>query len=78
MDQSTINRRGFIGTMGAAATGLALATQATAQAQDTKAGSPAPGLNPDVLTRALPRTGERLTGLGLGTFLTVPSAFAPA
>ncbi len=32
MDQSKINRRGFLGTMGAAATGLALATTATAQA----------------------------------------------
>ncbi|RCW81200.1 secreted protein [Phyllobacterium bourgognense] len=31
MDQSKINRRGFLGTMGAAATGLALATNATAQ-----------------------------------------------
>ncbi|WP_372395492.1 aldo/keto reductase [Azospirillum sp. HJ39] len=70
MDRSTINRRGFLGTMGAAATGLALATQATAEAQDTNAGSPASGSNPDVLTRALPRTGERVTTLGLGTFLT--------
>jgi aryl-alcohol dehydrogenase-like predicted oxidoreductase len=70
MDQSKINRRGFLGTMGAAATGLGLATQATAQAQGTKAASPASGSSPDVLTRALPRTGERLTALGLGTFLT--------
>ncbi|NKN37319.1 aldo/keto reductase [Agrobacterium sp. a22-2] len=72
MDQSKINRRGFLGTMGAAATGLALAAQttATAQAQDTTAASPAPASNPDVLTRTLPRTGETVTTLGLGTFLT--------
>ena len=70
MEQSNINRRGFLGTMGAAAAGLALATQttATAQAQDTNA--PASGSAPEVLTRTLPRTGERVTTLGLGTFLT--------
>ncbi|WP_426128999.1 aldo/keto reductase [Pararhizobium sp. PWRC1-1] len=70
MDQSKINRRGFLGTVGAAATGLALAAHAPATAQDTNAASPASGSNPDVLTRTLPRTGERVTALGLGTFLT--------
>ncbi|MDR6670892.1 hypothetical protein J2X71_007183 [Rhizobium sp. 1399] len=70
MDQSNINRRGFLGTMGAAATGLALAAHATAQAQETNVASPTTGSNPDVLTRTLPRTGERVTALGLGTFLT--------
>jgi len=70
MDQSNINRRGFLGTMGVAATGLALATNATAQAQETNAASAATGSNPHVLTRTLPRTGERVTALGLGTFLT--------
>lgn len=69
MAKSNINRRGFLGTMGAAATGLALATRA-AQAQETNATSPATGSNPDVLTRTLPRTGENVTALGLGTFLT--------
>lgn len=61
MDQSKIDRRGFIGTMGAVATGLALANQATAQVQDTKAGLSASGSNPDVLTRALPRTVQAMT-----------------
>jgi aryl-alcohol dehydrogenase-like predicted oxidoreductase len=70
MNQSKINRRGFLGTIGAAATGLALAAPAAAQAQDTDAASSASGSNPDVLTRTLPRTGERVTALGLGTFLT--------
>ena len=35
MNHSTINRRGFLGAMGAAATGLGLATQAVAQPQAT-------------------------------------------
>lgn len=61
MDQTKFNRRGFLGTMGAAATGLGLVTQATAQTQGTKPAWPASGSNPDVLTRALPRTGERLS-----------------
>ncbi|MDQ0996297.1 aryl-alcohol dehydrogenase-like predicted oxidoreductase [Phyllobacterium ifriqiyense] len=70
MDQSKINRRGFLGTVGAAATGLALAVPATVHAQDTNSKSTGSGSNPDVLTRALPRTGEKVTVLGLGTFLT--------
>lgn len=70
MNQSKINRRGFLGTMGAAATGLALASSSTAEAQDANAVSPASDSTPDVLTRALPRSGESLTALGLGTFLT--------
>lgn len=70
MEQSNINRRGFLGTMGAAATGLALATQTTATAQARDATSPASGSAPEVLTRTLPRTGEQVTALGLGTFLT--------
>ncbi|MDY6964179.1 MAG: aldo/keto reductase [Pseudomonadota bacterium] len=72
MDQSKINRRGFLGTAGAAVTGLALATHApaTVKAQGTDAPVPAAGSNREVLTRALPRTGERVTALGLGTFLT--------
>ncbi|MBB3236915.1 hypothetical protein FHS20_003812 [Phyllobacterium endophyticum] len=70
MDQSKINRRGFLGTVGAAATGLALAVPATVHAQDTNSKSTGSGSNPDVLTRALPRTGEKVTALGLGTFLT--------
>jgi aryl-alcohol dehydrogenase-like predicted oxidoreductase len=68
MTPPNINRRGFLGTVGAAATGLALATQTTATAQD--ATSPASGSAPEVLTRTLPRTGEQVTALGLGTFLT--------
>jgi aryl-alcohol dehydrogenase-like predicted oxidoreductase len=70
MDKSGINRRGFLGTVGAAATGLALAAQTTATAQAQNTNSPASVPNPEVLTRTLPRTGERVTTLGLGTFLT--------
>ena len=39
MDQSKINRRGFLGTVGAAATGLALAATAAGQAQETNSAS---------------------------------------
>ncbi len=70
MNQSQINRRGFLGTMGATATGLALATQATAQTHQTTTTSPTPGSSQNVVTRTLPRTGEKVTALGLGTFLT--------
>jgi hypothetical protein len=71
MAQSKLNRRGFLGTVGAAATGLALAVPATAvRAQGTNTASPAPATKPDVLTRTLPRTGETVTALGLGTFVT--------
>ncbi|CDZ30168.1 aldo/keto reductase [Neorhizobium galegae] len=70
MNQSKINRRSFLGTLGATATGLALAAGATALAQETNAVSPASESSPDVVTRSLPRTGERVTALGLGTFLT--------
>ena len=76
MDQSKINRRGFLGTVGAAATGLALAASATAtatataKAQDMNSASSTSGSNPDMLTRTLQRTGETVTALGLGTFLT--------
>jgi aryl-alcohol dehydrogenase-like predicted oxidoreductase len=73
MDQSKINRRGFLGTVGAAATGLALSVHAApvvAQTQETNAASPAAGSNSDTITRTLPRTGESITALGLGTFLT--------
>lgn len=72
MEQSAINRRGFLGTMGAAATGLAFATSSTsgASAQDTAAAPATARANTRVLTRTLPRTGEQVTALGLGTFLT--------
>lgn len=72
MDQSTINRRGFLGTMGAAATGLALALSDTskASAQTAATTSDSPSSNAQVVTRTLPRTGEQVTVLGLGTFLT--------
>ncbi|WP_117196044.1 aldo/keto reductase [Rhizobium terrae] len=70
MEKSKINRRSFLGTMGATATGLALATNATAQTQATSATSPTPQSNQNVVTRTLPRTGEKVTALGLGTFLT--------
>jgi len=69
MGHSTINRRGFLGTMGAAAAaGMTFAS--TPQAQTGSSASPISGPNPNVLTRTLPRTGETVTALGLGTFLT--------
>ena len=70
MNQSKISRRGFLGTMGAAATVLGLPTETQAQSPATAAASPASRAGPEVITRALPRTGERITALGLGTFLT--------
>ncbi|MBW9070142.1 aldo/keto reductase [Agrobacterium pusense] len=70
MDMSTINRRRFLGTVGLAATGVALATSGAAQTSGTNAASSAPVQSPDVQTRTLPRTGEKVTMLGLGTFLT--------
>jgi aryl-alcohol dehydrogenase-like predicted oxidoreductase len=73
MDRSRFSRRGFLGGMGATATGLAVAGPSLvfAQAQsNTEAAPPPSGSNPDVLTRTLPRTGETVTTLGLGTFLT--------
>jgi aryl-alcohol dehydrogenase-like predicted oxidoreductase len=70
MDKPMINRRSFLGTMGATATGLALATNATAQTQATSATLLTPQSNQNVVTRTLPRTGEKVTALGLGTFLT--------
>ena len=70
MDQSSINRRGFLSTMGAAATGLGIAGRASAQIQTTDAAPSAARSSQDVLTRTVPRTGERVTALGLGTFLT--------
>ncbi|MFB4375013.1 aldo/keto reductase [Agrobacterium sp. CR_3] len=70
MDMSTINRRRFLGTVGLAATGVALATSGAAQTSGTNAASSAPVQSPDVQTRTLPRTGEKVTVLGLGTFLT--------
>jgi hypothetical protein len=61
VDQTKLDRRGFLGTMGAAAAGLGLATQVAAQTQGANAAPPGSGSNPDVVTRALPRTGERLS-----------------
>jgi hypothetical protein len=65
MDRSTINRRGFLGTIGVTATGLAFAAQTsvTAQAQDTNSAASTSGSKPEVLTRTLPRTGERVMSL---------------
>ncbi|SES42961.1 aldo/keto reductase [Rhizobium sp. NFR03] len=71
MNQSKINRRGFLGTVGAAATGAAFALPAkVATAQGTETAAPASTFAPEVLIRTLPRTGETVTALGLGTFLT--------
>lgn len=72
MDKSTINRRGFLGTMGAAVTGLAVPAASAGKAGAQDAASPSGGTapSPDLVTRTLPRTGEQVTALGLGTFLT--------
>ncbi|KAA0020270.1 aldo/keto reductase [Salinicola corii] len=68
--QPTMDRRGFLGTVGVAAAGLAMSTRVMAQGQATETAAPVSGSGPEVLTRTLPRTGERITALGLGTFLT--------
>ncbi|WP_064681372.1 aldo/keto reductase [Rhizobium bangladeshense] len=70
MDESKFNRRGFLGAMGVAATGLALTAHSSAQGQETSSAAPDRVSNPDLLTRSLPRTGEKVSALGLGTFLT--------
>lgn len=67
MGQSKINRRGFLGTMGTAAT--ALATQSRLRPRKRM---PHRQLLDQIRMYwlAVPRTGERVTALGLGTFLT--------
>jgi aryl-alcohol dehydrogenase-like predicted oxidoreductase len=70
MNRTTIGRRRFLGAIGLTAAGAAIATNANAQdASAPAATAPETGTAP-VLTRTVPRTGERITALGLGTFLT--------
>lgn len=72
MQRSPINRRSFLGTIGATAGGLALATSVSSQtqAQEPGAAQASSAVLSDIIRRRLPRTGEELTALGLGTFLT--------
>lgn len=72
MQRSPINRRGFLGTIGATASGLALASSVASQTQGQETGGAQakPDMLSDIIRRKLPRTGEELTALGLGTFLT--------
>jgi aryl-alcohol dehydrogenase-like predicted oxidoreductase len=70
MTRTTLGRRRFLGAMGVTAAGAAIAANATAQETTGGAAAPsAPAAGP-VLTRTVPKTGEQLTALGLGTFLT--------
>lgn len=62
-----LDRRSFLGGVGGAT--AALGAPRLAQAQT---GSPPPSgaMSGPAITRQIPRTGQRLTTLGLGTFLT--------
>ncbi|HBK45468.1 MAG TPA: aldo/keto reductase [Xanthomonadaceae bacterium] len=65
-----LGRREFLGTAGLSAVALgasSIAGPGHAQSQTTE---PAQAQNPPVRTREIPRTGHKLTALGLGTFLT--------
>ncbi|MBY5386836.1 aldo/keto reductase [Rhizobium leguminosarum] len=70
MTRTTIGRRRFLGAMGLTAASAAIAAET--KAQDTTGDAPLPSTpaTEPVLTRTVPKTGERLTALGLGTFLT--------
>lgn len=67
--RSQLGRRGFLGALGAGAAGLGAGLAAApAGARGVQA---APGALPGpARTRTIPRTGQALTTLGLGTFLT--------
>jgi diketogulonate reductase-like aldo/keto reductase len=66
-----IDRRGFLGAVGGATAALAAPSLFLAQTGGSEAASAASGamLGP-AITRQIPRTGQSLTALGLGTFLT--------
>lgn len=68
---SMIDRRGFLGAMGTGAAALAATPLGLASAEAQAQRSPsAPVPRAPVRTRTIPRTGQTLTALGLGTFLT--------
>lgn len=66
MQRSPINRRSFLGTIGATAGGLALAASVSSQtqAQEPGAAQASSAVLSDIIRRRLPRTGEELTALG--------------
>lgn len=71
-----LGRRRFLAAAGAGVTGAALLGFGEAQAQGTEdpGGPTSPATtapaDDEVITRQIPRTGESVTALGLGTFLT--------
>lgn len=67
---SRAGRRGFLGTAGATALGVAAAGTGDALAQAGTPAAPATRAADPVITRRIPRTGQTVTALGLGTFLT--------
>lgn len=70
MIRTTIGRRCFLGAIGWTAANAAIVVDTRAQGATGYAPLPlAPEAEP-VLMRTVPKTGERLTALGLGTFLT--------
>jgi aryl-alcohol dehydrogenase-like predicted oxidoreductase len=70
MIRTTLGRRRFLGAIGLTAAGAAVAADAKAQSPASDAAlSSTPSMAP-VLTRKVPKTGEEITALGLGTFLT--------
>ncbi|WP_460140183.1 aldo/keto reductase [Pseudomonas sp. S2_E01] len=69
--QPGLNRRGFMGAIGAGATLLAATHLFPAEAHaQAPAGSPVTAAATPVRTRTIARTQQTLTSLGLGTFLT--------
>lgn len=70
MTGTTIGRRRFLGAMGLTAASASIAAETKAQYATGDAPLPSTSATEPVLTRTVPKTGERLTALGLGTFLT--------
>lgn len=66
-----MDRRGFLGAVGGATATLAASGLAQAQTGGTEAAAAATGaMRGPAITRQIPSTGQSLTALGLGTFLT--------
>lgn len=70
MTRTTIGRRRFLGAMGLTAAGAAIAAEAKAQEAPSHSLLKSTPATEPVLMRTVPKTGERLTALGLGTFPT--------
>lgn len=70
MPSENHSRRRFLGTAGALAMGAATMPADTAHAQSAGAITKPPAAGPAAISRTVGRTGQSVTALGLGTFLT--------